>query len=114
MFGKALEILIKTEMKNHVYKFHNKIRIQKHGGPIGLALTGEVADCFILDWGRQFLEKLKSIVMDPLLYSRLKDDILIAIESLEKGTKYVDGQLVQTLQNGNHRGIQRCTDKTSQ
>ena len=44
MFGKALEILIKTEMKNHVYKFHNKIRIQKHGGPIGLALTGEVAD----------------------------------------------------------------------
>ena len=35
MLGKATEIMIKTGIENHVYRFHNKIRIQKKGGPIG-------------------------------------------------------------------------------
>ena len=38
MIGKALEILIKTGMENHVYRFHNKIRIQKTGGLLALPL----------------------------------------------------------------------------
>ena len=94
MLGKAIEIMIKTGMKNHVYKFHNKIRIQKKGGPIGLALTGEVADCWMLNWDKKFLEKLKSVGIESLMYSRLKDDILIITESLEKGTKFEDDKLV--------------------
>ena len=61
LFGKAMEVMIKTGMQNHVYKFHNKIRIQKTGGPIGLALTGEVADCFMLNWDKKFLDKLKTL-----------------------------------------------------
>ena len=94
MLGKAIEIMMKTGMENQVYRFHNKIRIQKKGGPIGLALTGEVADCYMLNWDRKFLEKLKTIGIKPLVYSRLKDDILIALEPLEKGTKYMEGKLI--------------------
>ena len=94
MLGKAIEIMMKTGMENQVYRFHNKIRIQKKGGPIGLALTGEVADCYMLNWDRKFLEKLKTIGIEPLVYSRLKDDILIALEPLEKGTKYMEGKLI--------------------
>ena len=94
MLGKAIEIMIKAGMENHVYRFHNKIRIQKTGGPIGLALTGEVADCYMLNWDKKFLNKLKTLGMVPLVYSRFKDDILIAIEALEKGTKYVEGNLI--------------------
>ena len=60
MLGKAIEIMIKTGMENHVYRFHNKIRIQKKGGPIGLALTGEVADCYMLNWDRKILEKVEN------------------------------------------------------
>ena len=94
MVGKALAILIKTGMENHIYRFNNEIRIQKTGGPIGLALTGEVADCYMLNWDKKYLKKLKSLNMNPLVYSRLKDDILIAIVSLEKGTTYINGELV--------------------
>ena len=71
MLGKAIEIMMKTGMENQVYRFHNKIRIQKKGGPIGLALTGEVADCYMLNWDRKFLEKLKTIGIESFVYSRL-------------------------------------------
>ena len=46
MLGKALEILIVETMTNHVYTFGNEIRIQSKGGPIGLSLTEELADCW--------------------------------------------------------------------
>ena len=50
MFGKALETMLITCMNHHLYQFENTIRIQKEGGPIGLKLTGEIADCLMLDW----------------------------------------------------------------
>ena len=42
----------------------------------------------------KFLDKLKAIGIDPLVYSRLKDNILIALESIEKGSNYENGKLV--------------------
>ena len=48
LFGRALELMLITCMNNHVYHFNNKFRIQKQGGPIGLKLTGEIADCLML------------------------------------------------------------------
>ena len=95
MFGKAIELMIEIGMENHIYKFGNKVRMQKKGGPIGLALTGEVADCYMLNWDRKYLERLESLGIKTLLYSRLKDDILISTRSLEKGAKYVDGELIK-------------------
>ena len=74
-------------MDNHVYQFHNKIRVQKQGGPIGLKLTGEIADCLIIDWDEKLLAELKKFRMNPEVYTRFEDDIEIAIESLEKGSK---------------------------
>ena len=56
MIGKAMEIL-RFCMKNHVYRFGNKIRIQSDGDPIRLALTGEIADCFMIKWGKKVLQK---------------------------------------------------------
>ena len=85
LFGKALEIMIITCMDNHVYQFGNKVRIQKQGGPIGLKLTGEIADCLMIDWDKKLLLELKKYRMVPEVYTRFKDDIEIAIESIEKG-----------------------------
>ena len=59
-----------------------------------MALTREVADCYMLNWDGEFVGKLKIIGIEPLVYSRLKDDILVAIEALEKGTKYIKGKLI--------------------
>ena len=94
MFGKALEILIVTTLKNHVYQFNNQLRIQRNGGPIGLKLTGEVADCVMVEWDKKLNEKLKKVDIKPLVYTRFKDDITVITESVEKGTKLVDGELV--------------------
>ena len=70
MFGKSVEILIRTAMANHVYRFENKIRKQSEGGPIGLGLTGEVADWVMIDWEKKFLEALKQVNINPKVYFR--------------------------------------------
>ena len=38
----------------------------------------------MLNWEKKFLRKLKEMGVEILMYSRLKDDILVALESLEK------------------------------
>ena len=53
LVGKSIELMIVTCMKNHVYRFDNKIRLQLKGGPIGLALTGEVAECYMINWDKK-------------------------------------------------------------
>ena len=94
MFGKALEMLLKLCMDNHIYQFQNKCRIQNKGGPTGLKITGEIADCLMVDWDSKFLEKLKSFKLVPEVYTRFKDDIEILIESLEAGSKFENGNIV--------------------
>ena len=81
-------------MKNHVYRFDNQLRVQANGGPIGLALTGEVAECYMMNWDKKFLRKTKDIGIEIDLYSRFKDDILISATDIEKGTRLVNGNLV--------------------
>ena len=94
MLGKAIEILIVTTTVNHVYKFGNEYRIQAKGGPIGLRCTGEMADCFMVNWDKKLLMKLKHLGIEPEVYERFKDDIDVVTESLEKGSKSVDGRIV--------------------
>ena len=85
--------MILVTLENHVYKFNNEVRKQKEGGPIGLALTGEIADCFMVNWDKLFLKKLESLGIIPAIYERFKDDITMALISLEKGLIYKDGKL---------------------
>ena len=90
--------MIIATLENHVYRFGNEIRRQKEGGPIGLALTGEIADCYMINWDRQFLAKLKSLGIDPAIYERFKDDITILVKSLEAGIKFEHGTLIMDLE----------------
>ena len=94
MLAKSVEIMIIATLENHIYKFGNEIRRQNEGGPIGLALTGEIADCYMINWDKRFLEILKSLNINPALYERFKDDITILIKSLEAGLKFENGSLV--------------------
>ena len=55
LFSKALELILTTCMDNHVYLFESQMRVQKQGGPIGLKLTGEIADCLMIDWDKKNL-----------------------------------------------------------
>ena len=93
MLAKSIEIMIIATLENHIYKFGNEIRRQREGGPIGLAITGELADCYMLNWDKEFLKKMKTLKMDPALYERFKDDITIVLKALEAGTVFKNGIL---------------------
>ena len=70
MVGKIIEIMALAGMENHVYKFENIIRRQTSGGPIGLSLTGDIADCYLIGWDKKFKEKLKILGINEILYDR--------------------------------------------
>ena len=59
-----------------------------------LKLTGEITDCLMIDWDKKLLEKLKTFKMIPELYTRFKDDIELAIESLQRGSKLVKDTII--------------------
>ena len=48
MFAEGICVGIKVVMENHIYNFGGELRKQKDGGPIGVELTGALADllCF--------------------------------------------------------------------
>ena len=61
------------------------MRKQKSGGPIGLALTGDLADCYLIEWDKKFINKMKSLGLELILYERFKDDITLIAEIIEGG-----------------------------
>ena len=55
MFAVGICIGVKLVMGNHIYRFGGELRRQNDGGPIGVELTGALADLFMLYWDRKFL-----------------------------------------------------------
>ena len=95
MLREAMVIVLTVIMKNHVYSFNNVLRRQKEGGAIGMDITGELADVFMVWWDKEILKKLRSSAMDPALYKRYKDDINTAVDQVPEGTVYMDGSVVR-------------------
>ena len=94
-----VEIMALAGMENHVYKFENIIRKQKSGGPIGLSLTGDIADCYLIGWDKKFREKLKVLRIEEMLYDRYKDDITIMADSIEKGSMFENDKITIDPEN---------------
>ena len=93
MLAVALSVAVKLIMKNHVYSFDGKMRKQSKGGPIGLDLTGDLAQIFMMWWDREFLRRLERQGIRVLLYKRYVDDIIIVFKAPDKRTKFVkEGQ----------------------
>ena len=104
-------------MKNHYYKFGGVIRRQAQGGPIGLSLTGDVAQVVMAWWDREMIDKLEREGVEVLLYSRYVDDINTALRC--SGSELHDAglpndetnmQLFQRLANTIHPSIQVTID----
>ena len=81
-------------MRNHVYRFDNCIRHQEKGGPIGLELTGNIAQVFMIWWDRTLKQRLENFGMLVAMYKRYVDDINIAAKETPPGTRYLNGNLV--------------------
>ena len=78
MLAEALRITIQFIMKNHIYSFNNTLRKQTCGGPIGLELTGDLAQIFMHWWDKQMKMKMTQENITVLIYKRYVDDINIA------------------------------------
>lgn len=92
LMTQALKIILTLIMKNHIYIFDGKLRMQSEGGPIGMELTGVIANVFMLWWDKQFKNKTRNIGISNKLYERYVDDINIGTEATEKGTRF-DGTM---------------------
>ena len=57
MLKEALRVVLTVIMKNHVYTFDGQIRKQIRGGPIGLKLTGVLAQIFMIWWDGEFTRR---------------------------------------------------------
>ena len=64
LLKKVLELGIMTLMRNHIYQFEGKSRVQREGGSIGIAVTGVIARIRMMRWSRLFKEKCKSNNLD--------------------------------------------------
>ena len=76
-------------MQNHVYRFDNCIRLQQKG-PIGLVLTGNIAQVFMIWWDQQLKLRLNSLGLFVAMYKRYVDDIDITAKRVLLGTHYVN------------------------
>ena len=77
------------------------LRKQISGGPIGLPLLGNIADCYLIEWDKQFIKKLKSPVIEMIFYQHFKGDITIMVEAIEKGLKFEDGEITLDMKEKN-------------
>ena len=83
----ALRIALTVIMKNHVYTFDNEIWKQTSGGPIGLKLTGVLAQIFMIWWDKEFAAKLDEMSIVVRMNKRYVD-----VQATPPGMRYKNGQ----------------------
>ena len=86
----ALRVVLTVIMKNHVSTINNEIRKQTKGGPIGLKLTGVLAQMFMIWWGKEFAARLDEMAIVAKMNKRYVDDINTAIQATPVGMRYKD------------------------
>jgi hypothetical protein len=96
MFIEAMKVVLIFIMKNHVYNFNGDIKKQMKGGPIGLELTGVLAQIFMIWWDRRLVKDISESGLNIHMYKRYVDDINIVMEAPDMGARYVNGSVVIT------------------
>ena len=92
MLREALRVVLTVIMKNHVFTFNNEIRKQNKGDPIGLQLTGVLAQIFMIWWDKEFSARLDEMAIVVKINKRYVDDINMAIQATPVGTRHKDGK----------------------
>ena len=88
LIGHAIGVGIHACMENHVYRIEGNIRRQKAGGAIGSELTGETARNYMVQWDQKLRKKLKKLGIHTCMYARYVDDIVMALNVINKGWLY--------------------------
>ena len=114
MLVESLRVALRLVMRNHMYEFDNKIRRQVEGGPIGLELTGTIAQIFMMWYDKELLVRLEENEMAPFMYKRYVDDINAILpkpQCVHGNEGDEDAMLnLQRIGNGIHPSIQLEVD----
>ena len=79
MLSIAIEIAIKQIMRTHIYEFEGELRKQLKGGPIGLELTGDIAQIYMIWYDDELKKKITENGLNIKMYKRYVDDINIVL-----------------------------------
>ena len=121
MLSVALKVAIKFIMNNHIYSVNGTIKKQTKGGPIGLELTGDIAQIYMCWWDKEMKRRLFENHIILLIYLRYVDDMNFVIDKQKQITenkneeerKKEDLQIMEKIRKiGNeiHKSIEIETD----
>ena len=68
-------------MKTHIYDFEGELRKQRKGGPIGLELTGDIAQIYMIWYDDQLQKKIAEDGIELKMYRRYVDDINMVMKT---------------------------------
>ena len=114
MFVAALRHVLMFVMRNHVYTFNDVIYRQSKGGPIGLELTGVLAQIFMVWWDRELKRIATTLGLEFYMYKRYVDDINLVMRVPPPGARYLNGQLTidndKIEEDRGRDGSERCME----
>ena len=91
--------------------------MSEQGGPIGLGLTGDVAQVLMCWWDMKLKERLNQEGMDVLMYKRLVDDVNMVVRKRgvndDRQMDKENMEYVQSIANEIHHSIQVTIDYPS-
>ena len=90
----ALRIVLLVLLQTHTYEFAGNLKLQKKGGPIGMELTGVVAQVFMVWWDRQLKQRLHNIGFEMKMHQRYVDDTNVVVKETPVGARYNGEELV--------------------
>ena len=94
LLTEALRIVLLTLLRTHTYEFAGSLKLQKEGGPIGMEITGVVAQVFMVWWDRQLTERMNQINFKLKMHQRYVDDTNVVAKQTAIGARYDGERLV--------------------
>ena len=96
IISKVIEILVVTTFETHVYAWGGKIFMQSKWCPIGVRASGTVAKVAMEKWIQALEAALVEGGLKVHLLLKYVDDVLVAMETVQLGARWLDGKLVYT------------------
>ena len=75
-------------MENHLFVWHNEVKLQVDGLGIGADLTRAVARLVMLDWDQKLLQLAEHNKLTVYMYNRYVDDTANGMEALAPGVRW--------------------------
>ena len=96
MLTEAMRVVLLFIMQNHIYTFDDEIKLQSRGGPIGLQLTGVLAQLFMVWWDRQLERRMGELGLEQRMYKRYVDDVNVIMTETTPGLRFNGDRLVSS------------------